>query len=186
MLLSATIPLHLGRSLSNHRKKNPRAALSPTLSCPIFYRWECNLNLMSQMEGFLQYNAQRPKLKHFSSSWGSVSSSLCHKLWTQHNIYHVLISWSFPRFEQKLGELWQKIVQRQHLEPLPRSRSNLPLILNELDFMKDVDIFQVFAGISVTLCCLLTSYVVFKLFLLSSFGNMNLSKPHWGISTIHS
>ena len=88
-------------------------------------------------------------------------------------------------FEQKLGELWQKIVQRQHLEPLPRSRSNLPLILNELDFMKDVDIFQVFAGISVTLCCLLTSYVVFKLFLLSSFGNMNLSKPHWGIFTIH-
>ena len=41
-LLSATIPLHLGRSPSNHRKKNPRAALSPTLSCPIFYRWECN------------------------------------------------------------------------------------------------------------------------------------------------
>ena len=47
------------------------------------------------------------------------------------------------------GGRGEKFVRRQYRELLPRSQSNLRLLLNELDFTKDDDRLRLFAEIFV-------------------------------------
>ena len=88
------------------------------------------------------------------------------------------LSLTCPRgFWQKVCKLWQKIVQRQYLEALPRSHSNLPLLLDELDFMKDGDSFQLFA-LSVLLGYVKCSFVgPFMLFSFSCVYQFHSFEP---------